>query len=379
MERKSIIILRSNPVNPDSRVEKEANGLAKAGYDVKIIAWDRDYKYKAKMSTLKLKDCEVEIIRFGIPASYGEGFKNLLSFVTFQAKMFNWLIINKNRFNAIHACDFDTAFTAYICSKLTKKILIFDIFDYLYTKPQGKLKFLKKWVSYMQRVIINNSSGTIICTEKRKEQISGTTPKKLVIIHNSPHKVEEYESMNLNEKKYKIAYIGILQDYRFLKEMADVVIKKNEWELHIGGFGKHENYFKKLSENHNNIIYYGKLSYEKTLNLEQNCDIMTAIYNPEIDNHYYAAPNKFYEAIMLGKPLIMVRGTGMSDIVDKYSIGELISYDSISLEMALDNLVTRKDKWEKISDEMKILYDKHYNWNIMEKRLTDLYREILGE
>ena len=34
---------------------------------------------------------------------------------------------------------------------------------------------------------------------------------------------------------------------------------------------------------------------------------MTAIYDPNISNHYYAAPNKFYEALMLGKPLIMVK------------------------------------------------------------------------
>lgn len=37
-----VCILRSNPVRPDSRVEKEAWSLAKAGYDVHILAWDRD-------------------------------------------------------------------------------------------------------------------------------------------------------------------------------------------------------------------------------------------------------------------------------------------------------------------------------------------------
>ena len=38
---KKIVIARSNAVEPDSRVEKEANSLAKAGYDVTILAWDR--------------------------------------------------------------------------------------------------------------------------------------------------------------------------------------------------------------------------------------------------------------------------------------------------------------------------------------------------
>ena len=36
-----VVMLRSNPVNPDSRVEKEVLALSKAGFDVQILAWDR--------------------------------------------------------------------------------------------------------------------------------------------------------------------------------------------------------------------------------------------------------------------------------------------------------------------------------------------------
>lgn len=376
MDRKCIVILRSNPVNPDSRVEKEADALAKAGYDVKILAWDREYKYKTKVTNLKLQNSEVEVNRFGIPASYGEGFKNLIAFTRFQMKMFNWLITSKNSYHAIHACDFDTAFTAYICSKLINKILVFDVFDYLYTKPQGKFRNFKKIIAYLQKIIINNSNGTIICTEKRKDQIAGTVPKKLTVIHNSPPQVSQIGSMKLSENRTKIAYVGILQDYRFLKEMADVLIKKPEWELHIGGFGKYEEYFKKLARNHDNIIYYGKLSYAKTLKLEKNCDVMTAIYDPDIDNHYYAAPNKFYEALMLGKPLIMVKGTGMSDVVEKHGIGELMDYNSKSFEKALDSLENKKCEWGKISEKMKMLYNQDYSWDKMEIRLINFYKEL---
>jgi glycosyltransferase involved in cell wall biosynthesis len=376
MERKSIVIVRSNPVNPDSRVEKEASALDKAGYDVKILAWDRDYKYSRKATSLKMDKREIKIIRFGIPASYGEGFKNLYSFIRFQIKVLQWLIINRNEYHAIHACDFDTAFTAFVCSKIINKIMVFDIFDYLFTKPQGNFRTFKRFISYLQRIIINNSNGTIICTEKRKEQIVGTTPSKLVVIHNSPPKISQFKPMHLNEEKIKIVYVGILQDYRFLKEIAAVVTTKNECELHIGGFGKYEEYFKELSKKNSNIIFYGKLSYEDTLNLEKNCDIMTAIYDPNIDNHYYAAPNKFYEALMLGKPLIMVYGTGMSEIVKEYDIGELIDFDIKSFEHALDSLIARKNEWKDISAKMVKLYDQKYNWNSMEKKLTMFYDEL---
>lgn len=37
-----IVMIRSQPVNPDVRIEKEANALVKNGHNVSILAWDRD-------------------------------------------------------------------------------------------------------------------------------------------------------------------------------------------------------------------------------------------------------------------------------------------------------------------------------------------------
>jgi len=377
LKKKSIVLLRSNPVDPDSRVEKEANSLIKAGYDVKIVAWDRDFKYKIKESFLELSDGRVKIYKLGIPSTYGEGVKNLKPFLIFQFRLLLWLFKNRKKYHIIHACDFDTAYTAYHCSKLLKKKLVYDIFDYLFTNSDGNFSMLKKYIVHLQHTIINHANATIICTEKRKDQIRGSKPKKLVIIHNSPPRLDEnLPKLNLNKNKVKIVYVGVLQDKRFIEELADIIKKNKEWELHIGGFGKFESYFKKQASEYDNIKYYGKLSYSKTLELEKSCDIMTAIYDPTVGNHYYAAPNKFYEAIMLGKPLIMVKNTGMSEIVTQYNIGEVIDYNSESLKAAIENLIAKRNEWPEISFKMKKLYQKDYSWDEMEKRLISLYREL---
>lgn len=146
--------------------------------------------------------------------------------------------------------------------------------------------------------------------------------------------------------------------------------------MHIGGYGKFEHYFKKLSNKYNNIIYYGKLSYEKTLCLEKECDIMLAIYDPKIENHYYAAPNKFYESLMLGKPLIMVENTGMSEYIKKFKIGELIEFSPDSFKLGIDRLVSREKEWPHISDSMRQIYQEEFRWEVMENRLSKLYEKI---
>lgn len=38
----SVIFLRTNPVSPDPRIEKEADALIEVGYNVSVFAWDRE-------------------------------------------------------------------------------------------------------------------------------------------------------------------------------------------------------------------------------------------------------------------------------------------------------------------------------------------------
>lgn len=375
-----IVFLRSNPVLPDPRVEKEVNSLIKAGHDVSIVAWDRSENYNVNESYIDLENGRVKIYRFGIRASYGGGVRqNIKPLFKFQIKLSIWLLSNRKKYELIHACDFDTALVGGYCAKLLRKKYIYDIFDY-YVDAFSVPTWLKNFIEKKDHKLINSADGVIICTEKRKEQIKGSNPRRLSIVHNSPSYYtlpnQQEGAIDESNNKIKIAYIGILAEGRLLKELANVVINNRDLELHIGGFGLLEDFFKSLSREYENIVYYGKLQYSETIELENHCDIMTAIYDPKIPNHYYAAPNKFYEALMLGKPLIMVENTGMDDVVKKNNIGEVIKYDEESLKIGIDKIIKRKHEWKKISGDMKQLFKKNYSWSEMEKRLINLYRNI---
>lgn len=372
-----IVFIRSNPVDPDSRVEKEVNSLIKAGHEVRVVGWDRNTKYRIKESCIKLESGKAKIYRFGIPASFGGGIRrNLRPLLLFQIKLFKWLYRNKNEYEIIHACDFDTAFISSIVARILRKKFIYDIFDY-YVDAFGVPPKLKKYIEKLDHKVINTADAVIICTEKRKEQIKGTNPKRLAVIHNTPSNIiNNIGKINLDKSKIKIVYVGILGSGRFIKEIAEIVKENPRYEFHIGGFGEYEEFFDCMSKQHSNIKFYGKLPYRKTLELENSCDIMTAIYDPKVPNHKYAAPNKFYEGLMLGKPLIMVKNTGFDEVVIKNDIGEIIEYKIDSLKEAIDRLVERRNSWEQISIRMKNLYTKEFSWDKMEKQLIELYEGI---
>lgn len=371
---KRIVILRSNPVDPDSRVEKEAFALSKLGYSVTILCWDRSSNHSARVD--KLHDSTIDIIRLGYKASYGEGFKNIIPYLRFQLAMRRWLKKYRNCYDLVHACDFDTANFTISVAKKFQKHFVFDVFDFICGDAKT---LLQKIVKKRQFTIINKADATIICSEDRKNQIKGSHPKLLEIIHNSPpdYPLKSFES---NESdKTKIVYVGILSNNRLLKEECEIIQKHKDWLFYVGGFGLHEQYFELLNNSCDNIFFLGKLPYEETLELESKADIMLAIYDPSIENHIYAAPNKFYEALMLGKPLIMIKGTGMSAEIETNDIGVLIDYSSIGFEKGVESLIKRKDEWPKMSKKMKELYKNKYSWSTMIDRLASLYNFVFDK
>lgn len=374
-----VVFLRSNSVMPDPRVEKEVSSLASIGHEVQIVGWNREKsKKRFSLGDKELDGIVVPITWINIKAKFGGGFKNnLLPLIKFQISLLLWLIKHRKNFDIIHACDFDTVIPAFICSKIFNKKLVYDIFDYYVDAFSVPIK-LKRIIEKIDIYIMNKVDAVIIVNESRLEQIKKSKPKELLIIHNSPKK-KKYEickNLSSKPKRIRFAYVGILGEGRMLKEILNVFIKNNNIELHIGGFGELEEYIYECSRKSDNIKFYGRLEYDRVIKLESECDILFAIYDPRVTNHRYASPNKLYEAMMLGKPIIVCENTGIDELIKKKKIGEVIEFSEEGFADGINRIIERKEEWPKIEKEMKRLFENEYSWEIMEERLIDLYCKL---
>ena len=372
--KRNIIMLRSTSIINDSRIMKEAKTFSKDQYDVKVLGWDRDGFFLNNKEFISIQNLSIEV--YNKSAKYAGGMKTIFKLIQFQLWLIKKLLKYRNSIDIIHSCDFDTAIPAKIVSKIFKKKLVYDIFDY-YIDSHYVPNVLKGIVEKAEIKVINNADLTIICTEDRKEQIKKSKPKRCIVIYNSP----DIENYNLNKKiiksdnnKLKIVYVGILQEHRLLKEIAEEIKNYPDVELHIGGFGSYENYFKKLSTKHSNIFYYGRMQYEDVLCLEKSADILFATYNPEIENHKYSAPNKIYEAMALEKPIIVCNNTGIDVLVKKEKIGYTIDYNAKEFVEKIEKFSC--EEYETYSQNCKKIYNNKYNWHIMEKKLNKMIKEI---
>ncbi len=375
---KSVVFCRSNPVAPDPRVEKLAHALQQGGYDVSIIAWDRTARFPVE-DTFQ----GIPIHRQRIPAAFGSGLANLPALLRWQVGLMRWLARNHTAFDILHACDFDTILPALVCKLLWKKAVVYDIFDFyaehLRRTPEG----FKRLIRFVDIQAINAADGVILVDDARVKQIAGSRPKACISIYNSPE--DELSSLPADPVPsdgyhLRIAYIGLLQVERGIFEMLDVLRRHPDWHLDLAGFGGDEERIVQAVNSMPNVAWHGRVPYRRALELSFQADVLFATYDPAIPNHRYSSPNKVFEGMMLGKPVIVARDTNMDAMIQDAGCGIIVQYgEERELEQALERLAGDAALRQRLGQNARRAYEMTYSWQRMRDRLTEFYARILEE
>ena len=370
-DRQRVVLLRSNPVAPDPRVESTGKALLNAGYSVSIVGWDR-----TGVSSHQEFVLGIPISHFHLRAEYGSGIKNLKKVFQWQIFLWQWLRKHKSDYDILHACDFDTVLPALWSKWLYKKRVVYDIFDFYADHLRNTPSLLKRVIRWLDYWAISHADAVIIADDARREQIFGSHPRKLVVIHNTPDDLLVPAASN-EEQIFTITYVGILQLERGLLEMIEVVQKHPEWRLELAGFGGDEEVIRTAAAVSPNIRWHGQIDYETALDLSRRASVLFATYDPAIPNHRYSSPNKIFEAMMLGKPVIVSRDTNMDTIVREAECGLVIPYgDPPALETALLQLSTDIGLRDRLGKNARLAYETRFSRKIMNDRLLSLYAEI---
>jgi glycosyltransferase involved in cell wall biosynthesis len=217
----------------------------------------------------------------------------------------------------------------------------------------------------------------ILVDDSRREQISGARPRRLTVIYNTPEDQVIGQAGDKEGGELRLAYIGLLQVERGLLDVLEVLRRHPEWRLDLAGFGGDETQILKIAGEMPNVAWHGRVAYPTALALSAQADALFALYDPQIPNHRYASPNKLFEAMMLGKPIVVARGTNMDRIVQEQGFGLLVKYGDVpALESALTRLARDPGLRVDLGRRARRGYDQAYGWHIMEQKLIDLYGEI---
>ena len=369
---KRVAFIRSDGIYMDSRAIKEITALTEAGYHVMALGWDRDGAALEQCNKIFTGENKPEFYFFD---SRVLGIIGGIRNIGVVLKWLRWIYQQLKaigQIDIIHACDFDTGAAAHYYCKHHKTKLLYDIYDY-YVDTHAMPGFLSGIVEKMEINVINNADLTIICTEERKEQISKSKPRDLIVIHNSPDVPEVPDA----KVEYDYAYCGDLIDIRLIDEIFRHYKENDDLHCYFVGNGDLVSAAEQLDSQYDRFTFGGRaLPYSEVLLLESKAMCLAAIYDPSYRNHQLCAPNKFYEALALAKPVIVCKGTGIDKIVEEYNIGIVIDYNAPAFYNAIRELKDQPALRESMGRNARDLYDEKYRWSIMKERLIQAYARL---
>lgn len=353
-----IVILRANDIITDPRVSKYVNYFNEHGIRYKILGWDRR----------DILNNTNNIIYYKGKAGYNIGTKAIFNRIFWNLYLIKMLYKLRKEYNVIHACDFDTIMPALIF-KVFRKTVIFDIFDmFSYTIKTNKT--IHKIIEIAENLAANISDYVIICEEERVQQFSKSFKNRnLLIFPNIPSEIDSrtsnviIDSRVLDYDILKLTYIGTFYKDRFIEEIVSAVSELSFVELHIAGYGdpQIEEYIRNYSEKCENIIYYGKVTYAEGLEIMSKSNLLLAFYCIANKNHRFAAPNKYYESLMLGIPLLTNTGTILEDRVNRFKTGFTIGENILDFKTELEYIWKNTELLKEYSHNCKQLWTEKYS------------------
>lgn len=374
-----ICIIRNSEGPMNAQLMRIGTALSKTDHEFFFVTRNRDASSEEKVvkKAMTIDGKSVPNYEIQLPAMIGGGVKNIVPLMKYRRILSKWLKNNQEKYDAIHAVDYDTgAIAMKIKNKYNKKI-VYHIADFYADSRLNIPSFLKKCLRQNEYQIINRAETTIICSDDRKGQIEGSQPNNLVVVHNTPPRKQgafttEPQS---NKEVLKLTYVGGLEKKRFIDQVISAIKDNPDYHLTIAGSVGDARETVAEIDNINNINFLGKVSYEKALELYRNTDIMFAMYDPNHPNHTYSAANKVYEAMLLGKPIIVAKDTGMDKIVRAEDMGYTIDFTQEAFSDLLNYLIENKEELFEKSKKSYEAYSK-YSWEKMEKRIINLYENL---
>lgn len=364
-----VTLVRSRAIDP--AVNKVARSLAQCGYAIDLLVWRREGRSKQTDKG----NC-YNIHRFSLKAPY---YKPSLLFYLPIWWLYEFLFLLRHETNIIHACDFDTLIPAVLVKVIKRTKLCYTIYDfYADILPSWTPNVLRRLVASAEKFTLRFVNTLFLVDSSRYEQVGHVSVDRVEYIYNSPENSFDTKTGLNRGPEVSIFYAGYLDKSRGLEEVIEAVSKLDNINLTVAGTGPGRDIIERNLAKLDNFRYLGQVPYKEVITSSLNADIFFAFYDPGLPSNKYASPNKLFEAMMCGKPIIVNDGTTASKIVTEEQCGLVVPYGDVeAIREAVVKLQDDADLRCKLGQNGRKAYEAHYSWEIMKGRLINAYEEMM--
>lgn len=203
--------------------------------------------------------------------------------------------------------------------------------------------------------------------------------KMSIDINNYPILGELSNEMVWNKKRDEIAYIGGIAKIRGIKEIVKALEFTHGITLNLGGKFVEE-YVKSEVKNYKGwkqvkeLGFLDRVEVAKILGTSK-AGIVT--FHP-LPNHIDAQPNKIFEYMSAGLPLIGSNFPLWKEIIENNSCGICVNpLNPKEIAEAINYIINNPKHSEQMGKNGQRAVSEKYNWNLEENKLLKLYKDLL--
>lgn len=356
-----VLMLLSNPLAPDPRVEAEAEALVEEGHRVTVLAWGRGLRGEDRRRGFR-------VVRVGPPAGYG-GVDVMLKIPLFYAAALP--VALRMKYDVVHAHDLDTAILGVALSTLRDVPLIYDAHESYPDMvapivPPVVLRALERLDAF-----VTSRAWAVITVGKRLAgRFKRMGARRVVVVGN--WKARRGDVQWKKRKRFRIAYVGVLTPDRHVEDLIRAFCNDERFEVIVGGYKGKEGEIREMCSSCDNCTFLGRVPGDRVYEVFRDADAVFYSLDPSVPNNYYSAPNSLFLALAAGRPLLCLDHGEVGEIVREYRCGEVFpTNDPAEIRKATMRLMERDD----VAECVERAYVE-FNWDRARERLIALYSSI---
>ncbi|PKP51539.1 MAG: glycosyltransferase [Bacteroidetes bacterium HGW-Bacteroidetes-1] len=358
-----------NDLVTDQRVHKSCLTLTKAGFKVLLVG---RVLHNSPPMPERPYDCKRMRLLFE---------KGPLFYAEFNLRLF--FLLFWHRADILLANDLDTLLPNFLISRLRKRPLIFDSHEYFTETPELVNRKLKQKIwKNIEKFVVSRLDEMITVNDSIANLFRHEYGLKVHVIRNLPLKYTPFNVLSRNDlhlpvhKKILILQGSGINVDRGAEELVMAMKQLPELLLLIIGGGdviKSLHEMVEINGLQQQVTFLPRMPYAQMMQYTQNADLGLTLDKDTNLNYRLSLPNKIFDYIQAGIPVLASPLPEIKKIIDTYDLGTfVINHDPEMIASAIKQVFDDSDRlqqWQKNT----IKAAKELCWENEENILLNIY------
>ena len=368
---KRVIVSVINDLVTDQRVNKSCLTLQKAGYEVLLVG--RKQRKSPPMDERPYASHRMKLLFEKGPCFYAE----------YNIRLFFFLLFH--RANLLLSNDLDTILPNFFVSRLKGIKMIYDSHEYFTETPEliHRPKVQRVWKRIEEFAVPKLGEMITVC-DSIADLFRQKYGVKVHVIRNIPPQKAlppkgDKAELGLPLDKHLLVLQGSgINIQRGAEELVQAMQYLNDCHLMIIGGGDVLPILKQMVIDLNiadRVRFLPRMSYANMMGYTQNAELGFCLDKDTNLNYRFSLPNKLFDFIQAGVPIVASHLTEIEKIIRRYDIGSFIeNHDPKTIAATIQDALSDAERYGKWKQNLTVAAQ-DLRWENEEKALLAIYQQ----